>query len=162
MRPQIAIYTTGGTIDKVYFDDLSSFQVGEPQIGEVLARSAVAFDYQIHKLLQKDSLELSDEDRERIRQAIAEAPARHIVVTHGTDTMTETARSCRDIPEKTIVFTGAMQPARFHSSDAIFNIGCAVAAVQILPPGVYIAMNGRIFSAQRARKNREANQFEEE
>lgn len=158
---KIKIITTGGTIDKVYFDARSEFQVGEPQIGEVLTRSAVAFEFEVQRLLRKDSLDLTDEDRRLIRETISTSPQRHVIVTHGTDTMVRTAKLLLDLTGKVIVFTGSMQPARFQTSDAIFNIGCAVAAVQVLPDGVYIAMNGRIFPAGRVRKNQDKNQFED-
>jgi L-asparaginase len=160
-KPGIKILTTGGTIDKVYFDARSAYEVGEPQIGEVLERSEVVFDYEIETLCHKDSLELTDEDRRRIHETIRNDGHRRFVVTHGTDTMTRTARMLRDIPDKVIVLTGASQPARFYNSNAIFNIGCAVAAAQLLPDGVYIAMNGRIFDAERVRKNPATRRFED-
>ncbi len=158
---RIKIITTGGTIDKVYFDAKSTYEVGDPQIGEVLGQFDVALDYTIQRLFQKDSLDMTDEDRRQIHDAIARDGDRLFVVTHGTDTMALTARALLDIPGKVIVLTGASQPARFTDSNAIFNIGCAVAAVQILPPGVYIAMNGRIFDGDKVRKNPETRRFEE-
>jgi len=112
-------------------------------------------------LLRKDSLELTDQDREKIRQAVATSSARQIVITHGTDTMVVTARSLAGIADKTVVLTGAMQPARFRATDALFNVACALTAAQTLPPGVYIAMNGRIFDPKITRKNVELNRFEE-
>ena len=160
-NPSIKIFTTGGTIDKVYFDEKSTYEVGEQQIGEVLKRSDVVFDYSIETICHKDSLELTDADRQQIHDTIQRDEHRLFVVTHGTDSMAGTARMLTDIPDKVIVLTGASQPARFYSSNAIFNIGCAVAAAQILPPGVYIAMNGRIFDSSRVRKNVELGQFED-
>ena len=157
----IKILTTGGTIDKVYFDEKSTYEVGEPRIGEVLERSEVVFDYEIETLCQKDSLDLTEEDRRRIHDAIRNDGHRMFVVTHGTDTMAETARMLQGIPDKVIVLTGASQPARFRGSNAIFNIGCALAAVQTLSPGVYVAMNGRIFDADKVRKNPDTRQFED-
>jgi L-asparaginase len=157
----IHIFTTGGTIDKVYFDAKSEFQVGEPQISEVLREANVTFDFVVEPLMRKDSLELTDEDRRLIRTAAEAAPERHIVVTHGTDTMAQTARSLMGIPGKVIVLTGAMQPARFRFTDAVYNISAALTAVQLLPEGVYIAMNGRIFDAANVRKNVGENRFEE-
>lgn len=161
----VQIITTGGTIDKIYFDAKSEFQVGEPQIGEVLQRSNVTFAYGITSLLRKDSLEMTESDRQLIYDAIA-ADATHdrFVVTHGTDTMALTGRKLAPLAaqNKVIVLTGSMQPARFHLTDAIFNIASAVTAVQILPPGVYIAMNGRIYDPARVRKNVALHQFEEE
>jgi len=102
----------------------------------------------------------NDEDRELIRRTIVAQPHRHILVTHGTDTMVETANVLADIHDKVIVLTGALNPARFQGSDAVFNIGCAVGAIQVLPDGVYIAMNGRVWDPARVRKNRDANRFE--
>jgi len=158
---RIKILTTGGTIDKVYFDEKSSYEVGEPQIGEVLERSEVIFDYSIETLCHKDSLDLTDQDRRRIHDAICNDEHRLFIVTHGTDTMAKTARMLQDIPDKVIVLTGASQPARFRGSNAIFNIGCAVAAVQFLSPGVYVAMNGRIFDADKVRKNPDTRRFQD-
>ncbi len=160
-QTRIKILTTGGTIDKVYFDEKSLYEVGEPQIGEVLERSDVFFDYSIATLCHKDSLDLTDEDRRRIHDAIRNDEHRLFIVTHGTDTMVQTAKMLQDIPDKVIVLTGASQPARFHDSNAIFNIGSAVAAVQTLSPGVYIAMNGRIFDAGKVRKNPDTRRFQD-
>ncbi|GAB6196735.1 asparaginase domain-containing protein [Lysobacter xanthus] len=156
----LCIVTTGGTIDKVYFDDKSDYQIGEPQIGRILEELGVAFRFSVIPILRKDSLHISDADRELIRDAIAAQPARHVLVTHGTDTMVQTARVLATLTDKTIVLTGALNPARFRGSDAEFNVGTAVGAVQCLPPGVYIAMNGRIWDPSKVRKNVEANRFE--
>lgn len=157
---ELCIVTTGGTIDKVYFDDKSDYQVGEPQIRRILEELGVAFRFTVIPLLRKDSLHINDEDRELLRAAIAAQPVRHVLVTHGTDTMVETARVLASIPDKTIVLTGALNPARFRGSDAEFNVGTAVGAVQSLPPGVYIAMNGRVWDPRKVRKNVAANRFE--
>ena len=156
----LIIVTTGGTIDKVYFDDKSDFQVGEPQIGHILEELGVAFRFEVIPILRKDSLHIGAQDRELLRATIAAQDARHVLVTHGTDTMVETARILASIPGKVIVLTGALNPARFRGSDAEFNIGTAVGAVQSLPAGVYIAMNGRIWDPAKVRKNVEANRFE--
>jgi L-asparaginase len=158
---QLEIFTTGGTIDKVYFDAKSTFEVGEPQILEILREANLSIDYQVTSLLRKDSLELTDEDRDSVRQAVQDSTASKIVITHGTDTMVTTANALADIPGKTIVLTGAMQPARFRLTDAVFNIAGAMMATQTLSEGVYIAMNGRIFDPQKTRKNVELNRFEE-
>ncbi len=157
---RIKFITTGGTIDKIYFDRKSEFQVGDPQIAEVMSEANVTLDYEVQSLLRKDSLELTDDDRRLIHDTVKADPARHLIITHGTDTMVATARGLADIAEKVIVFTGAMQPARLRVSDAEFNIGFALAAVQLLPPGVYVAMNGRIFDPLTARKNVALNRFE--
>jgi L-asparaginase len=158
---QLEIITTGGTIDKVYFDAKSTFQIGEPQIVEVLREANLGIDYRVVPLLRKDSLELTDTDRQIVRQAVLDSSAEQIVITHGTDTMITTAKALDGIPGKTIVLTGAMQPARFRFTDAVFNIASAMMAAQTLPEGVYIAMNGRIFNPAKARKNVEMNRFEE-
>ena len=157
---QLCIVTTGGTIDKVYFDDKSDFQVGEPQIGRILEELGVAFRYNLISILRKDSLHITDDDRELLRATIAAQDANHVLVTHGTDSMIETAKVLSSLTDKTNVLTGALNPARFRGSDAEFNIGTAVGAVQSLPPGVYIAMNGRIWDPAHVRKNVEANRFE--
>ncbi len=157
---ELLVVTTGGTIDKIYFDDKSDYQVGDPQIGRILEELGVAFRFRVIPILRKDSLHISDADRELVRVTIAAQPCRHVLVTHGTDSMVETARVLASIPDKTIVLTGALNPARFRGSDAEFNIGTAVGAVQSLPPGVYIAMNGRIWDPARVRKNVDANRFE--
>ncbi|MGH8191036.1 MAG: asparaginase domain-containing protein [Rhodanobacteraceae bacterium] len=157
----LTVITTGGTIDKVYFDAQSDYQVGAPQIGEILAQLGVAFEFDVVPVLRKDSLDLTDADRGTIRQAVERQPHRHILITHGTDSMVETARALDGLSGKTIVLTGALNPARFQGSDAVFNIGCAVGAVQSLGEGVWIAMNGRIWDPRQVRKNREANRFEE-
>jgi L-asparaginase len=157
----LTIVTTGGTIDKIYFDDKSTFQIGEPQIGEILQALGVAFTFELLPVLRMDSLHMSDAHRVEIRTAIERQPHRHVLVTHGTDTMVETARALQGVAGKVIVLTGALNPALFKGSDAVFNIGCAVGAVQSLPDGVYIAMNGRIWDPARVRKNVVANRFEE-
>ncbi len=118
------------------------------------------FDYEIVPLLHKDSLEMTDEDRVALRDYIAGDEAERFVVTHGTDTMPATAEVLSAVEGKTIVLTGALTPARFKATDAMFNVGMAVAAAQIAPPGVYIAMNGQVFEAGHVRKNRAENKFE--
>lgn len=160
MISKLLIITTGGTIDKIYFDEQSDYQVGEPQISQILHLMHVAFDFEVMALMRKDSLHLNEEDRKLIRAAVAASEASHILITHGTDSMVETAAELKDIPDKTIVLTGALNPARFRDSDAIFNIGCAVGAVQSLPPGVYIAMNGKVWDPEHVRKNVRQNRFE--
>ncbi len=157
---KIKFITTGGTIDKVYFDARSEYEVGPPQVLDVLKEANVTFEFEVESVLAKDSLDMTDEDRQLIRRRIEADPVTRIIVTHGTDTMIQTALVLRGIPEKTIVLTGSMQPARFRNTDAVFNIGTAIAAVQALPPGVYIAMNGQIFDPTRVRKNREKQCFE--
>lgn len=159
-RMVIQIFTTGGSIDKYYSTQESDFIVGEPAIGNVLDAGNVTIDYHIAPLLHKDSLDITDADRQAIVQAVRDTTHRHIVITHGTDTMVETALTLASIPDKVIVLTGAMQPAAFTQSDAPFNVGCAIMAVQTLPAGVYITMNGRIFDPQTTAKNVAADRFE--
>ena len=157
---QLCIVTTGGTIDKIYFDDKSQFQIGDPQIGEILEALGVAFTFEVVPVMRKDSLHMDDHDRAEIRAAIERQPHRPVLVTHGTDTMVETAHVLASLADRTIVLTGALSPARFRGSDAEFNVGTAVGAVQSLPPGVYIAMNGKIWDPRHVRKNVAANKFE--
>ena len=156
----LRIFTTGGTFDKIYFDALSEFRFGEPIVAELLAEANVGFDYEIEPLLQKDSLDMNDADRDLIRAAVARVPESRILIIHGTDSMVETSMSLLNLPGKTIVLFGAMQPARMRDTDARFNLGFASAAVQLLPAGVYLAMNGRIFDPREVRKNRARNRFE--
>lgn len=156
----IKFITTGGTIDKIYFDDLSQFEVGESQMQHILAEGLVGFDFDIVPLMHKDSLEIDDEDRKRLHDYVEKDDATRFVITHGTDTMPKTAEALRDLRGKTIVLTGALTPARFRTTDATFNVGMAVATVQVAAPGVYIAMSGQVFEAGAVRKNRAENRFE--
>lgn len=157
---EVKIFTTGGTIDKIYFDAKSDYKVGTPQIGEILQEANVTADYDMVSLFSKDSLDITDEDRALIVSHVEKETCRRILITHGTDTMADTARALHHIKDKTIVLVGSLSPARFKNSDAIFNIGFAMGALQGLPNGVYIAMNGRVFEAEHVRKNREMNRFE--
>lgn len=158
----IHLFATGGTIDKLYHDANSEFAVGDSLLPQLLEEANVAFPWRMTGLLRKDSLELTDADRQQLRDAVAACPEGRIIVTHGTDTMAESADALSDIPGKTIVLFGAMQPARMRRSDAVFNLGFAVAAVGLLAPGVYVAMNGEVFEAGSVRKNLKAGRFERE
>jgi L-asparaginase len=158
---KLLIITTGGTIDKIYFDDQSDYQIGAPQIGETLRAMNVAFEFEVKALMRKDSLHLNAADRQQIRDTVLASDAQHVLITHGTDTMVDTARALLDIPGKIIVITGALYPARFRDSDAVFNIGCAVGAVQALSAGTWIVMNGKVWKPGEVRKNREQNRFEQ-
>ena len=158
---KIHVLTTGGTIDKVYFDAKSEFEVGPPMIAELLKEAHVTAEVIVEPVLAKDSLDMSDADRQLIRERVAACEGDRVLITHGTDTMAETAKALTGLSNKTIVLTGSMQPARFRNTDAVFNVGFALGAVQALPPGVYLAINGRIFDAAHVRKNRERQQFEE-
>ena len=156
----IQIFTAGGTIDKVYFDANSKFEIGDSLLPELLAESNIHEGYAIRELMRKDSLELTDADRQTILAAVKASASQRILITHGTDTMAQTAEVLKSVADRTIVLTGAMQPARMRRSDATFNIGFAWAAVSLLPAGVYIAMNGEVFEAGSVRKNLEAQRFE--
>ena len=155
----ILVLTTGGTIDKNYFDKLSEYQITDSAIGELLEEGRVRLPHRIVELMRKDSLEMTDDDRALIAETARTAPETRIVVTHGTDTMTDTARALAEIEGKTIVLTGALAPARFAESDASFNLGMAVAAAQVAPPGVWIAMSGQVFDGLKVRKDRAAGKF---
>ena len=157
---RIRFITTGGTIDKIYFDALSQFEVGESVVQHVLTDGLVDLEYDVVSLFQKDSLEIDDADRKTLHDYIEADDATHYVITHGTDTMPETAAALSGLDGKTIVLTGALTPARFRTTDAVFNVGMAVATVQVAEPGVYIAMSGQVFEAGAVRKNRAENRFE--
>lgn len=155
----ILVITTGGTIDKLYFDALSDYQVGESIVKRLLTIARVTQRFEVVELLRKDSLELDEYDRARIVEAAGGAAASRIVVTHGTDTMTETAAALETVAGKTIVLTGALAPARFAKSDAAFNLGMAFATAQLAPPGVYLTMNGGVFRSGAVVKDRKRGAF---
>ncbi|MCZ8019223.1 asparaginase domain-containing protein [Novosphingobium sp.] len=156
----ILVLTTGGTIDKAYFDALSEYQIVDSGIPDLLREARVALPLRVVELMRKDSLELTEADRALIASTAREAPETQIVVTHGTDTMTETAKVlAAAVRGKTICLTGALSPARFAETDANFNLGMAIATVQVAPPGVYIAMSGQVFDALKVKKDRAAGKF---
>ena len=160
MTQPILVLTTGGTIDKNYFDALSEYQITDSGIPALLKEARVALPFRVVEIMRKDSLELTDEDRLTIAHAAREAPELRIIITHGTDTMTETAQMLDlEAPGKTIVLTGALSPARFAETDAGFNLGMAFAAVQTAPPGVWITMSGQVFDGLGVKKDREAGRF---
>jgi L-asparaginase len=161
MEPQqgITVLTTGGTIDKQYFDALSQYQITDTIVARLLEVARVKLPFEIVEVLRKDSLELNDDDRARLVAAAREARFDRIVITHGTDTMTKSATALAAVPGKTIVLVGALTPARFAESDAPFNLGMAFAAAQIAPPGVYITMNGTVFPAGEVVKDRARGAF---
>jgi len=156
----VLLLTTGGTLDKVYFDALSEYQVGDAVAPEILQNMNVNFSFEHKAICRKDSLEITDEDREQIKQAVEQSQHDHILVTHGTDTMVQTAQYLGHQTGKTIVFTGAMQPAAFTNTDAIFNIGTAVGALNCAQQGVYVAMSGQVYPAHQVFKNYETKRFE--
>ena len=155
----ILVLTTGGTIDKIYFDALSDYKVGESVVAKLLQIGGVKRPFRIEEVTRKDSLELEDRDRALIRERVLAAPESHIVITHGTDTMTDTASALDGITGKTIVLVGALAPARFGESDASFNLGMAFATAQIASPGVYISMSGSVFRADQVVKDRAKGAF---
>jgi len=157
---KLLVLTTGGTLDKVYFDALSEFQVGSPVVGAVLSDMNVAFEYEVIEICRKDSLELTDEDRAQLKSRIERSDAEYVLITHGTDTMVQSAQFIGHQEDKVIVFTGAMQPAAFKDSDAVFNIGTAVGAFAFAKPGAYIAMSGRVYPANDVFKNYDSKRFE--
>lgn len=155
----ILVITAGGTIDKVYFDARGDFEVGVSVVADLLRQANVAQPFEVLGILRKDSLDLTDRDRALIRDTVAARSETRIVLTHGTDTMAETAEALEGLDGKTIVLTGSLAPARFAQTDATFNVGMSFAAAQTLSPGVYIVMNGQVFAAGRVRKDRTTNTF---
>ena len=158
---KIRIIITGGTFDKIYDEVRGSLTFRETHLPEILkfTRCTVPIELELNQLI--DSLEMRDANRLQIRDACARAPETHIVVTHGTDTMVETAGVLGAFGmDKTIVLTGAMVPYAVTNSDAVFNLGCAITAAQIMPRGVYVAMNGRVFPWDKVRKNKASGIFE--
>ena len=155
----IVVLTTGGTIDKLYFDALSDYKIGESVVARIFEVGRVVQPFRVEEVVRKDSLELDDADRAAIAARIAALPERRIVITHGTDTMTVTAAALGDVTGKTIVLVGALAPARFNESDATFNLGMAFATVQAAASGVYITMNGTVFAADAVIKDRERGAF---
>jgi L-asparaginase len=157
---KIRIITVGGTIDKVYFDALSDYQVGQPGVVEILEDLPISFEYEIESLMRKDSLDMTDDDRELVRLRVQAAPESKILITHGTDTMIETAKRLDVENDKCVVLTGSLAPAGFKTSDAEFNVGTAIGVLAAKQSGVHIAMNGCLFDPQHCQKNRDAQRFE--
>ena len=158
---KLLVLTTGGTIDKVYFDALSQFEVGDPVANDILVSMNVAFEFEVTEICRKDSLEITEQDRQSLRDVIEASDANYILITHGTDTMVDTAQFIGEQTEKRIVLTGAMQPAAFKDTDAVFNIGSAIGALSIALPGVYIAMSGKVYPAGEVFKNYDSKRFEQ-
>jgi L-asparaginase len=157
----IRLFVTGGTFDKEYDEIRGELSFGDTHLPQMLRRGRCALDLEIRTLMMVDSLELTDADRETIARNCQRAPEDRIVITHGTDTMVDTARVlAAQVPDKTLVLTGAMVPYAFGSSDGLFNLGSALSFAQVLPAGVYIAMNGRCFAWDDVRKNRDTGTFE--
>jgi len=156
---KIRVFTVGGTIDKIYFDAKSTYEVGPPNIAEILNGLSLNVEFEVTSLMQKDSLDMTPEDRALILKHVLDTREERIIITHGTDTMVETAKTLSQVRGKKIVLTGALTPALFKNSDAMFNIGCAVTAVQIVKYGVYIAMNGQLFDFDKVKKDVAKNRF---
>jgi L-asparaginase len=160
----VRIFVTGGTFDKEYNELTGSLFFKDTHLPEMLRLGRSRVDVSISTLMMIDSLEMTAVDRARIVDACRRAAETRVLITHGTDTMVETAAalaaSTNSIPEKTVVLTGAMIPYAFGSSDGLFNLGSALSFVQVLPAGVYVAMNGRCFAWDRVRKNRQSGTFE--
>ena len=158
----IRIFVTGGTFDKEYNELTGELFFKDTHVEEMLRLGRSKLDLEITTLMMIDSLDMNDELRDKIYKACIETAENKILITHGTDTMTTTAASLFDkVNHKTIVLTGAMIPYKFGSSDGLFNLGSALAYVESLPHGVYIAMNGKIFKGNNVRKNKETGSFEE-
>jgi L-asparaginase len=157
----VRVFVTGGTFDKEYDELTGRLYFRNTHVDEMLRRGRCGLDVDVETLMMVDSLEMTAEQRGLIVRACRACTEAQIVITHGTDTMVETARAIADdVSDKTIVLTGAMVPYAFGSSDGLFNLGSALSFVQSLPPGVYIAMNGRSFRWDDVRKNRDAGVFE--
>ena len=163
----IRIFVTGGTFDKRYDELTGALSFGESHLPEMLRLGRSRVEVSVRTLMMIDSLDMTDADRAIIVDQCRHADESQIVVTHGTDTMVETARALAAAMQreaaaerKVVVLTGAMVPYAFGSSDGLFNLGSALSFVQVLPPGVYIAMNGRCFASDRVRKNRQTGYFE--
>jgi L-asparaginase len=160
--PSIRVLVTGGTFDKEYDELTGRLYFKDTHLPEMLRLGRARLEVRVETLMMVDSLDMTDADRARIVERCRSAPESRLVVTHGTDTMAETARAlAAGVPEKTVVLTGAMIPWAFGSSDGLFNLGGALSLAQVLPPGAWVAMNGRVFPAARVRKNRETGVFEE-
>ena len=156
----LEILTTGGTIDKVYFDKKSNYEVGDPFVEELLRKMNVNISFKVKSLMKIDSLDMTDIHREEILNYIMNSNANNFLITHGTDSIVETAIYLKKISDKTIVLTGSLKPAIFIDNDAIFNVGSALTSAQILKKGVYIVINGQVFNPDNVRKNLEKNIFE--
>jgi L-asparaginase len=158
----IRIFITGGTFDKEYNELTGQLYFKDSHLPEMLELGRNLVPVEIRTLMMVDSLEMNDDDRKLIAEHCIKSPEDKIIITHGTDTMSETAKVLLEkVKNKTIVLTGAMVPYKFGSSDGLFNLGSAMAFVQTLPNGVYVAMNGRYFNANNVRKNKETGEFEE-
>lgn len=161
MNGAVRLLVTGGTFDKEYDEIRGTLDFRDTHLPDMLTMARSQVDVRVRTLMMVDSLEMTDADRELIASNCREVPEQYIVITHGTDTMVDTARALAErVTDKTIVLTGAMIPIAFGSSDGLFNLGGALTAVQVLPCGVYITMNGRVFPWNNVRKSRQTGVFE--
>ncbi len=161
MNGAVCLLVTGGTFDKEYDEIRGTLDFRDTHLPDMLTMARSQVDVRVRTLMMVDSLEMTDADRELIASNCREVPEQYIVITHGTDTMVDTARALAErVTDKTIVLTGAMIPIAFGSSDGLFNLGGALTAVQVLPCGVYITMNGRVFPWNNVRKNLQTGVFE--
>jgi L-asparaginase len=160
---KIVFIQAGGTIDKDYPKTRKgyAFEIGEPAVRRILEKAHPSFDFEVISLLKKDSLDMTEEDRAMIHQACLHADGDKIVITHGTDTMIETAGKLSGIKSKVIVLTGAMKPEKFSDSDASFNVGAAVGAMNLLTSGIYIAMNGQVLPWNKVKRDEQTGRFVE-
>lgn len=160
---KILFIQTGGTIDKDYprLQRGYAFEIAEPAVQRILEKANLAFEYEIQPLLKKDSMDIDDTDRQKIYETCERSSFDKIIITHGTDAMIETAKILASIQHKTIILTGALRPQRFSNTDADFNLGLAIGAINVLTEGVYIAMNGQIFPHDRVQRDEKTGQFVE-
>jgi L-asparaginase len=163
MIMELKILTTGGTIDKDYASGkgIYNFEISSPAIEAILNRADPNFDYEIESILKKDSLDMDEQDRQKIFEACQNEKTNKIIITHGTDTMVETAKKISSIKNKAIVLVGASKPTKFHDSDAHFNVGTAIGALNLIKEGVYVAMNGRIYPWNNVAKNAKDGVFQQ-
>lgn len=158
----IRVFVTGGTFDKEYDEIRGRLSFGDTHLPEMLERGRCGLTLELRTLMMVDSLEMTEADREMIAENCRRVPETRIVITHGTDTLVETARVlATKVTDRTVILTGAMIPYAFGSSDGLFNLGSALSFAQVLPPGIYVAMNGRCFQWDQVKKNRRTGRFEE-
>lgn len=157
----IKVFSLGGSIDKTYSLRESDFVVGDAEVKNILKEANTDIEFEFEEFMRVDSLEICPEDRETLLERVKQESCRHILITHGTDSMIQTGLVLKEIKDKVIVLTGAMRPAAFKDSDAAFNIGSALTALQTMPVGVYLVMNGRIFDPGKVKKNMDSRRFEE-
>lgn len=158
---KILFIQTGGTIDKDYPKQVKgyAFEISEPAVRQILERVNPSFEYEVISLLRKDSLDLTVKDKKKIFEECEKANTDKIIITHGTDTMIETATFLTEVKNKTIILTGAFKPEKFTNSDADFNVGVAIGALNILGKGVFIAMNGRVFKYDEVKRDTETGKY---